>query len=33
MARFEKQLFVLGGDFLDHVSVVLTPHPRLAEVD
>ncbi len=33
MARFEKQLFVLGGDFLDHIAVVLTPHPRLAEVD
>ncbi len=33
MSRFEKNLFVLGGDFLDHVSVVLTPHPRLAEVD
>jgi hypothetical protein len=33
MQRFEKQLFVLGGDFLDHVAVVLTPHPRLAEVD
>jgi Methyltransferase domain len=33
MQRFEKQLFVLGGDFIDHIAVVLTPHPRLAEVD
>lgn len=33
MTHFEKQLFVLGGDFLDHVAVVLTPYPRLAEVD
>ncbi|MHB2166796.1 class I SAM-dependent methyltransferase [Alsobacter sp. R-9] len=33
LERFEKQVFVLGGDFLDNVSVVLTPYPRLAEVD
>jgi hypothetical protein len=33
MACFEKQLFLLGGDFLDHLSVVLTPHLCLAEVD
>ena len=33
LARFEKNVFVLGGDFLDHIAVVLTPYPRLAEVD
>jgi len=33
LARFEKNVFVMGGDFIDHVSVVLTPYPRLAEVD
>ena len=33
LTRFEKNVFILGGDFIDHVSVVLTPFPRLAEVD
>jgi hypothetical protein len=31
--RFAAQVFVMGADFVDHWSVVLTPHPRLAEVD
>lgn len=33
LERFERNVFILGGDFIDHVSVVLTPFPRLAEVD
>ncbi|WP_293868699.1 class I SAM-dependent methyltransferase [uncultured Alsobacter sp.] len=33
LQRFEKNVFILGGDFLDHIAVVLTPYPRLAEVD
>jgi hypothetical protein len=31
--RFEKQVFLMGADFVDHWAVVLTPWPRLAEVD
>jgi predicted O-methyltransferase YrrM len=33
MSHFSKQHFVLGGDALGHHCVVLTPHPRIAEVD
>jgi hypothetical protein len=33
MERFKPQHFVLGGDALGHFCVVLTPAPRLAEVD
>lgn len=33
MERFKRQHFVLGGDALGHFCVVLTPAPRLAEVD
>jgi predicted O-methyltransferase YrrM len=33
MARFAPFHFVLGGDALGHHCVVLTPHPRIAEVD
>ncbi len=33
MARFPQWHFVLGGDALGHHCVVLTPHPRIAEVD
>jgi predicted O-methyltransferase YrrM len=32
MASFQPQHFVLGGDAMGHHCVVLTPHPRLAEV-
>ena len=33
MQRFAPFHFVLGGDARGHHCVVLTPHPRLAEVD
>ncbi|MET0605329.1 MAG: hypothetical protein ABWZ80_02640, partial [Beijerinckiaceae bacterium] len=33
MERYPKRHFVLGGDALGHHCVVLTPEPRLAEVD
>lgn len=32
MHRFQPQHFVLGGDAMGHHCVVLTPHPRIAEV-
>jgi predicted O-methyltransferase YrrM len=33
MRHFAPYHFVLGGDALGHHCVVLTPHPRIAEVD
>lgn len=33
MNRFVRYHFVLGGDALGHHCVVLTPNPRIAEVD
>jgi hypothetical protein len=33
MRHFARYHFVLGGDALGHHCVVLTPHPRIAEVD
>lgn len=33
MSHFAPWHFVLGGDALGHHCVVLTPHPRIAEVD
>jgi hypothetical protein len=33
MNHFSAQHFVLGGDALGHHCVVLTPNPRIAEVD
>lgn len=32
MERFKAQHFVLGGDAMGHHCVVLTPHPRIAEI-
>lgn len=32
MTRFAPQHFILGGDAMGHHCVVLTPHPRIAEV-
>ncbi|QCK84290.1 class I SAM-dependent methyltransferase [Phreatobacter aquaticus] len=32
MSSFQAQHFVLGGDAMGHHCVVLTPHPRIAEV-
>jgi hypothetical protein len=31
--RFAPQVFLMGADFVSHVAIVLTPHPRLAEVE
>jgi hypothetical protein len=33
MRHFQRFHYVLGGDALGHFCVVLTPHPRIAEVD
>lgn len=33
MRHFQRYHFVLGGDALGHFCVVLTPNPRIAEVD
>jgi predicted O-methyltransferase YrrM len=33
MRHFQQYHFVLGGDALGHFCVVLTPNPRIAEVD
>jgi hypothetical protein len=33
MRHFARYHFVLGGDALGHHCVVLTPRPRIAEVD
>ncbi len=33
MRHFKPFHFVLGGDALGHFCVVLTPHPRIADVD
>ena len=33
MRHFSAYHFVLGGDALGHFCVVLTPNPRIAEVD
>lgn len=33
MSHFSRYHFVLGGDALGHFCVVLTPNPRIAEVD
>jgi hypothetical protein len=32
MQRFKAQHLTIGGDAMGHVCVVLTPHPRLADV-
>lgn len=32
MSRFAPQHFILGGDAMGHHCVVLTPHPRIADV-
>lgn len=32
MDTFKAQHFIMGGDWEDHLSVVLTPKPRIAEV-
>ena len=32
MASFKEQHFILGGDAMGHHCVVLTPHPRIADV-
>ncbi len=32
MSRFAAQHFILGGDAMGHHCVVLTPHPRIADV-